>query len=101
MRLFAGKKTAPPPKTQLRSAQSHPFGVFDGYVPLGSGEDRLYRAIREAVPVVDAAVMKIIRLTGGRRESHHGICSNCQPTLAPPCCTWHHAQIGQGGTVCD
>ena len=65
MRLFAGKKTAPPPKTQLRSARSHPFGVFDGYVPLGSGEDRLYRAIREAVPVVDAAVMKIIRLTGG------------------------------------
>ena len=39
--------------------------MLSGYVPLGGGEERLYRAIREAVPVVDAAVMKLIRLTGG------------------------------------
>lgn len=65
MRLFAGKKTRTPPSAQLRSVSAHPFGMFDGYVPLGSGDIRLYRAIREAVPVVDAAIMKIIRLTGG------------------------------------
>ncbi len=64
MRLFTGKKR-PAPRVQLRSAQRHPFGVLDGYVPLGGGDIRLYRAIREAVPVVDAAVMKIIRLAGG------------------------------------
>lgn len=52
-------------RTQLRSAARHPFGMFDSYVPLGGGEIRLYRAIREAVPIVDAAIMKIIRLSGG------------------------------------
>ena len=50
---------------QLRSAQRHPFGALENYVPLRSGEIALYRAIREAVPVVDAALMKIIRLVGG------------------------------------
>jgi hypothetical protein len=50
---------------QIRSAERHPFGMFDSYVPLGGGEIRLYRSIREALPVVDAAIMKIIRLTGG------------------------------------
>lgn len=53
------------PAVQLREAEKHPFGMLSGYVPLGGGEERLYRAIREAVPVVDAAVMKLIRLTGG------------------------------------
>lgn len=51
--------------SQLRSAERHPFGVLDGYVPLGGGDIRLYRAIREAVPIVDAAILKLIRLTGG------------------------------------
>jgi hypothetical protein len=30
-----------------------------------SGEIRLYRAVREAVPVVDAAIYKLIRMVGG------------------------------------
>ena len=59
------RKTSPMPAVQLREAEKHPFGMLSGYVPLGGGEERLYRAIREAVPVVDAAVMKLIRLTGG------------------------------------
>lgn len=50
---------------QLRSTQSHPFSLIDSYTPLGGGETRLYRMIREAVPVVDAAILKIVRLTGG------------------------------------
>ena len=50
---------------QIRSRESHPFGMLDNYVPLSRGEVRLYRAIREAVPVVDAAIIKLIRLTGG------------------------------------
>lgn len=58
-------KHKPSARAQLRDAKSHPFGMLDGYVPLGGGDIRLYRAIREAVPVVDAAVMKLIRLTGG------------------------------------
>ena len=64
MKLFSKQKAAPP-RVQLRSAQAHPFSLIDSYVPLGSAETRLYRMIREAVPVVDAAIMKIVRLTGG------------------------------------
>lgn len=51
--------------TQIRSAAAHPFGMLESYVPLGGGDVRLYRAIREALPVLDAAVMKLIRLSGG------------------------------------
>jgi len=38
---------------------------MDGYAPLRRGEAALYRAVREAVPVVDAAVCKLVRLCGG------------------------------------
>ncbi len=54
---------------QLRDAGRHPFVQLDGYVPLGGGETALYRAVREAVPVVDAAVAKLVRLCGGVRVS--------------------------------
>lgn len=55
----------PPGQVQLRQAQKHPFSLIDGYVPLHRPEFALYRAIREAVPVVDAAILKLIRLSGG------------------------------------
>ena len=50
---------------QIRESGRHPFGVLDRYVPLGAGELQLYRAIREAVPILDAAIWKLIRLAGG------------------------------------
>lgn len=50
---------------QIREGGRHPFGVLDGYVPLRHGEITLYRTIREAVPIVDAAIWKLIRLAGG------------------------------------
>ena len=50
---------------QLRSGAVHPFGALRGYVPLGSGEERVYRELREAIPVLDAAVGKLVRLSGG------------------------------------
>ncbi len=65
MSIFKRPRAEPAVRTQIRSAQRHPFGMLDAYVPLGGGDVRLYRAIREAVPVVDAAVMKLIRLSGG------------------------------------
>jgi hypothetical protein len=39
--------------------------MLGDYVPLRRGEMQLYRAVREAVPVVDAAIYKLIRMTGG------------------------------------
>ncbi len=50
---------------QLRECGAHPFHELSGYVPLYGAQVRLYRAIREAVPLIDAAVCKLIRLTGG------------------------------------
>ena len=50
---------------QLRGSERHPFALLDGYVPLHEPAFGLYRAIREAVPVVDAAVLKLVRLAGG------------------------------------
>jgi hypothetical protein len=62
----AKRSTAEPDaRVQLRTAEGHPFGIMAGYVPLKSGEVRLYRTIREAVPLIDAAIVKLIRLTGG------------------------------------
>ena len=66
MRWFKREKKADfPGEVQLRGAERHPFGMLGDYVPLSRGEAQLYRAVREAVPVVDAAIYKLIRMTGG------------------------------------
>ena len=54
---------------QLRDGQIHPFGALRGYVPLGRREERLYQELREGIPVLDAAVGKLVRLTGGFQVS--------------------------------
>ena len=50
---------------QLRSGTAHPFTDLRGFVPLGLGEERVYRQLREAIPVLDAAISKLVRLSGG------------------------------------
>ena len=68
MGLLRGKRekeeTALAP-VQMRGTDRHPFQLIDGYTPLHRPEFSLYRSIREAVPVVDAAIWKLVRLTGG------------------------------------
>ena len=59
---------------QLRSGTAHPFTDLRGFVPLGNGEERIYRQIREAIPVLDAAVGKLVRLSGGFEVD----CANAQ-----------------------
>ena len=54
---------------QLRDGQIHPFGALRGYVPLCRREERLYQELREGIPVLDAAVGKLVRLTGGFQVS--------------------------------
>lgn len=66
MRWLKRQETAvPAASVQLRSGERHPFGMLGEYVPLRGGEAQLYRAVREAVPVVDAAIYKLIRMCGG------------------------------------
>ena len=44
--------------------KSHPFSALSGYSPAVGADASLYRALREAIPIIDAAVYKIIRLIG-------------------------------------
>lgn len=71
MKIFSrnkGKRSESVPVIQTAArGGSHPFLEIDRYTPLMSGEYRLYSALREAVPVVDAAIDKIVRLVGGFR----------------------------------
>ncbi len=59
------KQGAPVAVCQLRGGQAHPFGALRGFVPLGSGEEAMYQQMREAIPVLDAAIGKLVRLSGG------------------------------------
>ena len=52
-------------KTQLRSGEIHPYGALRGFTALGAGEKRIYRQLRQAIPVLDAAIGKLVRLSGG------------------------------------
>lgn len=62
------KSKAPPAaRAQLRTGERHPFGALRQYVPLGGNQERLYHALREALPILDGAVGKLVRLTGGFR----------------------------------
>ena len=76
---------------QIREGGRHPFGVLDGYVPLGHGEIAIYRAIREAVPIVDAAIWKLIRLSGGVKVT-------CRDQKAQEGLDWflRHVDTGRG-----
>ena len=76
---------------QLREGGRHPFGALDGYVPLRHGEIAIYRAIREAVPIVDAAIWKLIRLTGG-------VMVTCRDKKAQDGLDWflQHVNTGRG-----
>lgn len=64
---FRGQKQpsgAPVGAVQTGWQTSHPFSQLDRYVPLARQEHRLYDALREAVPVIDTAIYKILRLVG-------------------------------------
>ena len=65
MKLFSKKN-----KTQYAAVQSapsgsytaHPFSVLNRQTAFAERE--MYKALREAVPIIDAAITKIVRLTG-------------------------------------
>ena len=54
--LKKGKKTAVSVQTQ---------GDLAPVLPVAAGERGLYRALREQVPIIDAAIFKLVRLVGG------------------------------------
>lgn len=67
MPLFKKRKRENPPcafSVQTGNTD-YPFKNLDRYTPLSGGDAVLYETLREAVPIIDAAIFKIIRLTGG------------------------------------
>lgn len=55
-------------RTAVSTPQTYrhnPFDRLDNYVPLSTAQNSLFKELREAVPVLDAAIYKIVRLTGG------------------------------------
>ncbi len=50
--------------TVQTSCKKHPFYNISAYIPQTNADIELYRSLREAVPIIDAAIFKIIRLIG-------------------------------------
>lgn len=65
MGIFKKRNTSRVSAPVTQTKNGHPFGILDGYVPLGAPQIRLYYTLREAIPVIDAAILKIVRLAGG------------------------------------
>lgn len=51
-------------QTCASSLSSHPFSALYSYSPYMTKQFELYKTLREAVPVIDAALQKIVRLIG-------------------------------------
>ena len=74
--FFGGKQTV---STPVQTAPARTASVWGGVGTISPGEIRLYRAVRDAIPIVDAAIQKLVRLAGG----FDVICSdtNAQPLV--------------------
>ncbi len=57
-------KTEAPVYPVPATASSHPFSYLNNYIPLKQAEYNLYSSLREAVPIIDAAIDKTVRLMG-------------------------------------
>ena len=50
---------------QTGRQRRQPFNLLERDVPLAAPEEQMYDALREAIPIIDAAIDKLVRLTGG------------------------------------
>ncbi len=48
-----------------QTSRSVPFAELSSYIPTAVCQPLLYKTLREAVPVIDTAIYKLVRLTGG------------------------------------
>lgn len=49
---------------QTMRQNNHPYSNVSSFVSLGTFENKLYEELRFAVPIIDACIQKLIRLTG-------------------------------------
>lgn len=48
-----------------QTSNSPPFEMLGNYIPSAVCQPELYRMLREAIPLIDTAIYKLVRLTGG------------------------------------
>lgn len=51
--------------SSLQTSYSRPFDLLGNYSPASVCNPELYKMLREAIPIIDTAIHKIVRLTGG------------------------------------
>lgn len=66
MRLFSkkNKTSVASIQTSSQKVNTHPFSQISRYCPGTKAELDLYSSLREAVPIIDAAIDKLVRLLG-------------------------------------
>lgn len=71
MKLFPKKEKPSSPYALVQTARSKNARTadFGDYLPPNLPQTKLYDTLRDAVPIVDAAILKIIRLIGGYKIS--------------------------------
>ena len=48
-----------------QTGHTYPYDSLYGFSTVGVCQPELYRALREAIPLIDTAIYKLVRLTGG------------------------------------
>ena len=48
-----------------QTSHTHPFEMIGNYTPSNVCHPELYRLLREAIPIIDTAIYKLVRLVGG------------------------------------
>lgn len=79
---------------QLRNGNVHPYASLRAFTPLGGTEAQLYRQVREALPVLDAAVGKLVRLSGGFTVKCRNATAQEKLTQFLRTCPCGHGQVG-------
>lgn len=73
------------------SGTKHPFMLLDSYNPMSAADMALYKSLREAIPIIDAAIYKIVRLTGS-------FCVSCDNKAAEKALSNFLRTVDVGGT---
>lgn len=74
MKKNSKSKSAKPRVSSVQTGRGRrqPFNMLERYTPLAAPAEQMYDALREAIPIIDAAIEKLVRLTGGFKV----VCAN-------------------------
>lgn len=95
MALFSKKEERMPSAQTIQTSRAvaHPFSSLKTYAPMSDANLNLYSSLREAVPIIDAAILKLTRLTGG-------FSVKCRSAAAQQALERFFKEVNVGGTQC-